>query len=337
MNERAERYNYLIDPQGDSTPNKVLRLVGQGKRVLELGTAAGTMTEALVTVNHCQVTGVEIDTEMAEQARPWCEHLEILDLDQADLCQVFAGQTFDVVVAADVLEHLRDPWRCLEQTRALLAPEGYLVISVPNISHNAVIAELLCGRFPYQPKGLLDSTHLRFFTRETLEQTLLGCGYLPCIWEFNRVAEDQTEFAAAWAALAEPVRRQLQQQLHGQVYQFIVQAYPASEPGRLVQLCAELVAAQTQQQVTEQRLAEQQQQITEQEQQYVELQQRYAQAVHEREQYSESLQAQTRTVHELQQNYAQLHQAYQVLSQRLSRRIADALCRRLAKLWPYRP
>jgi len=68
------------------------------------------------------------------------------------------------------LEHLRNPWRVLEETQQLLKSEGYIVVSIPNIAHGAIRLALLQGRFEYTELGILDNTHLRFFTRKTVEQ-----------------------------------------------------------------------------------------------------------------------------------------------------------------------
>ena len=79
---------------------------------------------------------------------------------------------FDAIVAADVLEHLKDPLEALNRLRPFLKPDGFFVISVPNVAHGSVRLALLSGDFEYADIGLLDSTHLRFFTRETLEKLL---------------------------------------------------------------------------------------------------------------------------------------------------------------------
>lgn len=234
-----QRYSYAVDSQQDSTANKVLRLVGHNRHVLELGCAVGSMTRPMKEQYGCSVVAIEIDPVMAEIAEPFCERLLIENLEALDFSNTFGDERFDVIVAADVLEHLRDPWACLEKVRGLLRPEGYLVISVPNVAHNALIAELLAGRFPYQEKGLLDRTHLRFFTRHDLEDMLLATGYLPAVWERNRVSEEQTEFARLWLTLPQALRDSLIGSPEGQTYQFIVKAFPSSETGWLVQTRAD--------------------------------------------------------------------------------------------------
>ena len=226
-----ERYSYAIDPHGNATANKVLRLVGSEKRVLELGCGPGSMTRFMRQRLDCRITAVEFDAEQAEQARPYCERLLVADLENLDFAAEFADQRFDVVVAADVLEHLRDPWRVLRTVRELLHSGGFLVVSIPNIAHNVIIAQLLAGRFPYVDKGLLDHTHLRFFTRNDVEDLLLSTGFLPETWERNLTPEESTEFAHVWLQTPAAVRDALAHSADGQTYQFIVKAYPSEEAG----------------------------------------------------------------------------------------------------------
>ena len=89
---------------------------------------------------------------------------------------------FDAIICADVLEHLRDPCGALRRLRSLLAPAGWMIVSVPNVAHWSVRLRLLAGRFDYQPSGVLDEGHLRFFTRGTARQLMSQAG-LTVEWE----------------------------------------------------------------------------------------------------------------------------------------------------------
>ena len=238
-NTNGGRYSYGIDPQGDSTANKVLNLVGRNKRVLELGCGPGMMTRYLREQLDCRVTAVEFDAELAKQAEPYCERLIVADLETLDYAASFAADAdadkFDVIIAADVLEHLRDPWACLRQLRPLLTDTGYLVVSIPNIAHNVIIGQLLAGRFPYQEQGLLDRTHLRFFARRDIEDLLFSTGFMPEVWQRTLTAETASEFAGAWLQLPQALRDAVAQAEDGQVYQFIVKAFPTTEAAWLEQ------------------------------------------------------------------------------------------------------
>lgn len=240
MSEHWKKYSYHVEPDADTTATKILRLIGQNRRVLELGTAVGSMTQLIHEVSGCTVVGMEIDPEMAKMATPWCERMIVGNIESMDLAETLGDDRFDVIVAADVLEHLYDPWACLLKIRPYLRPEGFIVLSVPNVAHNALLAELLNGRFPYQEKGLLDRTHLRFFTRSNLEDMLFSTGYLPSQWDRNRVAESATEFALDWKNTSSQVKASLADNVEGQTYQFIVKAYPSTETGWVQKAGSEL-------------------------------------------------------------------------------------------------
>jgi len=168
----APRYDFeRIDLDSGSVHADVVGLVGESRRVLEVGTATGYMSRAL-TERGCEVVGIELDPDMAERAGEFCERMIVGDAETLDLEHELEGERFDAIVTADVLEHLKEPLRLLQRLRPFLKADGYFVISVPNVAHGSVRLALLSGRFDYQDIGLLDSTHLRFFTRETLEQLL---------------------------------------------------------------------------------------------------------------------------------------------------------------------
>lgn len=221
-------YDYAIDPDGNDTANKVLRMVSDGSRVLELGTAAGVMTRELHR-RGCKVTGVEFVPEMAEVAAQWCAAMHVADLDGFDFAAVADADGFDCILAADVLEHLRDPGAVLARLRASVGDQARLVVSVPNITHAGLVAALSQGSFRYREKGLLDRTHLRFFSRASLEWMLLEAGWIPLQWDAHRVDVTQSEFMADWMRLPAEQRSAFAAQPDADVYQFIVLAAPASD------------------------------------------------------------------------------------------------------------
>lgn len=156
------------------THSLVVGYCGPNKRVLEIGCSTGYLSEALQR-NGCRITGVEIDAASGEAARRWCERVVIGDVETMDLAPLGSG--YDVLLLADVLEHLRDPVAALQRLRPLLAPHGYAVVSVPNVANWAMRLGLLAGRWNYTERGILDRTHLRFFTRNTIQSTLAAGGF----------------------------------------------------------------------------------------------------------------------------------------------------------------
>ncbi len=154
----------------------LLEWVGEGKSVLEVGCSTGYVSR-LLTARKCKVTGVEIDPAAAERARSYCHEVLVLDLNSPLWVGSFGGRTFDVVLLADVLEHLVDPWRALREISGLLDGTGSVVISLPNIAHFLTRARIALGQFNYTSTGTFDHTHLRFFTIATARELIESAGY----------------------------------------------------------------------------------------------------------------------------------------------------------------
>ncbi|MFT0533283.1 class I SAM-dependent methyltransferase [Castellaniella hirudinis] len=223
----ASRYDYQFDPDDDSTPAQICRLVGSEKRVLELGCAAGAMSVVLTRHYQCQLIGLEADPAAAEAARAQGIDARVADLESPDWAAGLADAAFDAILAADVLEHLHDPLACLRQLRRLLSPRGHLIVSVPNIAHSGVLAALLCDAFPYRDTGLLDRTHVHFFTRDSLRQMLLQAGFAVTQASTADTGPHHPEFAAYWDALPPPLRQHLAGNPAGRAYQIIMRATPS--------------------------------------------------------------------------------------------------------------
>ncbi len=224
-----ERYDYAFDIDGDSWPARLLRNVPPGSAVLELGPGAGVMTKVLLD-RGCRVTVVENDPEALQVLRAMGVHVLDADLNHPDWVQHLGGRKFDVVLACDVLEHLQQPERVLQALIGVVESAGRLVVSLPNVAYAGVIASLCSGLFDYADKGLLDRTHLRFFTRRSIEKTMVDCGWRPHAWDANKVPVAHSEFAWIWDALPGALRQLL---VAGSpdfdVYQWMVVAAPADD------------------------------------------------------------------------------------------------------------
>jgi len=140
-----------------------------------VGCSTGYLARAL-RERDCSVSGVELDAASAAEARPFLDRLVVGDLEHLDLLAEFGDERFDVVVFGDVLEHMRDPLPVLRAARRLLAERGSVVASIPNVAHGSVRLALMAGRFDYQDLGLLDRTHLRFFTRGSIDSLFRDAG-----------------------------------------------------------------------------------------------------------------------------------------------------------------
>jgi 2-polyprenyl-3-methyl-5-hydroxy-6-metoxy-1,4-benzoquinol methylase len=175
-------YATLVEEHGFSAAHRlVLELASpdlSGARVLDVGCATGYLARELTARGAAQVDGVEFDPAAAQQARAHCREVVVGDL-EAPLTreQVAALGRPDLIVCADVLEHLRDPWNTLAWLNGLLAPGGKAIISIPNIAHWTARRALLQGRFDYADHGLFDRTHLRFFTRASVRELARRAGF----------------------------------------------------------------------------------------------------------------------------------------------------------------
>lgn len=224
------RYDYDFDPNDNSTAAHVCRLVGAKQKVLELGCAAGAMTKVLQQHYDCDVTGVEFDAAAAERARPYTSEMIVGNLDDpnclAGLHQ--KGSRFNVIMMADVLEHLRDPEAVLRNVLPLLHPQGHVVISVPNIANGGVIAALWCNAFDYADTGLLDRTHIHFFTSKTLIAMLERVGLTVDTIENVDAGAWHPEFAHYWDQLPPELRHLLETHPPAQPFQLVVKSEPRS-------------------------------------------------------------------------------------------------------------
>ena len=159
-------------------------MIEPGSRVLDVGCGGGLLARVLKENAGCTVTGVEYDPERAVHAQPWVHKLVVGDISDESVWGEI-GERFDFVVFADVLEHLRDPGAALVRCREFLSDDGRLVASIPNVAYYRIRKDLLLGRFDYQPWGLMDITHLRFFTAKTARSLFVDAGYN--VEEFVRV------------------------------------------------------------------------------------------------------------------------------------------------------
>ena len=168
----ASRYTLKDDPY--SSHSVILDWLGEGRgrRLLDVGAADGLLAR-LLTARGWKVTGLEADPAAAAAGASHCERMIVADLDGG---VPTLEDEFDAIVCADVLEHLRNPAATLASLRHALATTGEVVISIPNVAHLWVRLSLLLGRFDYAERGILDRTHLRFFTRRSLAALVREAG-----------------------------------------------------------------------------------------------------------------------------------------------------------------
>lgn len=158
---------YCFNPFFWGTHQIILSLLGKNQRILDLGCASGYLGQHDGGKNIFY--GLESNPRAAEQARKTGYYQKILNKDLIALTKKdFVGKTFDIIIAADILEHLKNPQKVLAfLNKNFLKKKGKIIISLPNIAHLTVRLKLLTGKFPFQETGILDKTHLHFYTLKT--------------------------------------------------------------------------------------------------------------------------------------------------------------------------
>jgi 2-polyprenyl-3-methyl-5-hydroxy-6-metoxy-1,4-benzoquinol methylase/FtsZ-binding cell division protein ZapB len=227
----------------------MLELVGSNKRVLDVGCDTGYLGEELSSFGN-RVSGVEIDPVTGAEAAKRLERVVVADLEGGDPLGQFEPGSFDVVIFGDVLEHLRDPLPTLRAARPLLAPGGSIIISTPNVAHGDIRLSLLSGQFRYTKTGILDETHTRFFTRESLITLLRDGGFVLADLRRTQAPLFGTETGLQEEDFPAEVVAMLRKDPEATTYQFVLRAVPdnaatidASLVLRTDQLQRDLIAA----------------------------------------------------------------------------------------------
>ncbi|SDZ74217.1 methionine biosynthesis protein MetW [Thiothrix caldifontis] len=157
--------------------SQIVRRVPRYAHVLELGCGDGSMSRLLRERCEANIIGIDHNPDIVWQAQRYCDYVFTEDLDDPQSLDALEDEKFDVITLVDVLEHLKHPESLLRRLKPLLLDEGQVLISIPNIAHASVRLELLNGHFDYEPAGILDDTHLKFFTVESVQALLADAGF----------------------------------------------------------------------------------------------------------------------------------------------------------------
>lgn len=158
---------------------------GRPKSVLEIGCASGQTLAYLREQGASHTVGIEYSADAAELAKErGVGRIIVADIERLELD--LEPSSFDLLIAGHVLEHLANPWEVLKKLRKLLKPGGQLVCGLPNVRHHSVVLPLILrGKWQYEPSGIMDWTHLRFFSRGTAVELIGNAGF-----EVERVVPD---------------------------------------------------------------------------------------------------------------------------------------------------
>lgn len=158
--------NYEYKPDQFSSHSKIIALVKENQTVLDVGCSTGFISRELKKKG-CEIIGVEIDRESIEIFKNSCDEVIIGDIEKIDLPY---KEKFDVIIFGDILEHLKEPLNALKKSKKYLKKDGIIILSLPNIANVYIRINLLFGRFNYEDRGILDRTHLRFFTLKNMKK-----------------------------------------------------------------------------------------------------------------------------------------------------------------------
>lgn len=220
------KYQFTVDSiDPETTHGKVLSQIRNGSRVLECGCATGYITKFLKEQLNCNVYIIEYEQAAYDIARQYAEGGICADLTKEGWTESFEGMQFDYILFMDVLEHLTNPEKTLQQATSLLKYDGTVLISLPNIAHNDILINLHRNTFNYSNVGLLDNTHVHFYGLNNLnalvrsadlemvklDKTYVKTGCSELFWEEEcRIPSDLL-----------PV---LMNRTDGEVYQFVITA-----------------------------------------------------------------------------------------------------------------
>lgn len=216
-------YNFELDLDTCNTMSIISRWINEKCTVLEFGPANGRLTKYLKQIKKCSVTIVEIDEKAGDDAKKFAEEAYIGAV-QGDIEQykwLATEKKYDYIIFADVLEHLSNPAEVLRNCISLLKESGEILVSIPNISHNSILIDLYNDEFNYDKTGLLDQTHIHFFTHKSFEKMIKRINMFIYKIEpiYSRVGNNEIE--NTYDDVPSDVRVKFRQRNQGSIYQYV--------------------------------------------------------------------------------------------------------------------
>lgn len=218
-------YKFNLDLCTDNANADIIKLIRPESEVLEFGPAYGRMTKYLREELGCQIDIVEIDMEAGESAgryaRYSCIGVEEGNIENKIWEKKFAGNRYDAIVFTDVLEHLHNPEEILMICKTFLKSDGSILCSIPNIAHSSVILGLLSGEFTYKETGLLDKTHIHFFTEKSFLEMVNSCGYYISYEHAIVMPVGTIELPYTYKLVSKDIENVLKRRSNSEAYQFV--------------------------------------------------------------------------------------------------------------------
>ena len=225
------KYDFDFDLYEESTLAWIGNIITPLSSVLEFGAANGRLTKFLSEKKQCNVDIVEIDSISGAEAQKYARRAWIgsEDGDIEKYHWINNETQYDYIVFADVLENLLHPEEALKRCGGVLKSTGRILVSLPNISHNSIIIELLNDRFNYTPIGLLDNTHFKFFTRQSFLQMAEQTGWAVVGEKAKYVRVGENEIKNSYQDVPKEIFKYLVNRDSGNAYQYLFTLAHSSE------------------------------------------------------------------------------------------------------------
>ena len=221
------KYDFELDIYGKNSLSIIIEmLTRKSAKVLEVGPAHGRLTKYLKEEKKYEVDIIEVDEKSGQEASKFARKAllgeEAGNIEGLKWDKILSEERYDYIIFADVLEHLYNPELVLKRAKKLLQDDGEIIISVPNVAHNSVIIDLINDKFTYTEVGLLDNTHIRFFTYYSLKDMIARCELVPVIEEATYAQVDGVFPGIKYENIQDAyVQDVLRNRSKGNVYQFV--------------------------------------------------------------------------------------------------------------------
>lgn len=164
----THRYDIKLDFDSPNSYYKILTNITPQSKALEVGTSSGYVTKYLKENLDCVVDGVEIDKSLIQEANKYARRIWNEDLNKIkEWIDLLPNEEYDYILMMDVLEHIYSPFEVIDYLKPKIKKDGLFVVSIPNVSHASILMQLLTNTFTYTETGILDYTHIRFYTCES--------------------------------------------------------------------------------------------------------------------------------------------------------------------------
>ena len=225
MGRRMDKYDLQLDLDSINSTSIIINMIKPNSRILEFGPAYGRLTKYLNEKLECKVDIVEIDQQAGIEAGKYavnkCIGEKYGDANKLFWCEKLNGEQYDYIIFEDVLEHLWNAEVVLAKAGEKLSVKGSILVSLPNVAHASIIVQLYNNQFEYKDLGLLDNSHVKFFTYYSFKSLIEKLGFESVKEEATFCETANTEFSVSLYDVPREVAKALLKNEFANVYQFI--------------------------------------------------------------------------------------------------------------------